>query len=447
MSNASGPVTTQEQLALHLHDEDPTNHLLKVRVGWLLEGELDRDALARALGEVIARNSALRTRFGVVDGRMCHIVDPQPSSVTIDHVDFGDVADRDARLRALTGELSHPPFDLARAPLMRAALVALGPRRHALLAVIHHVVFDGGSARGLFHELRSAYRAVTAPDPQAALAAWPHHALQYIDFTHRLTRSTESPEGQAQAAFWQRQLRGAQPLALPNDFARDRLDARREAAPWGIATVPVSEAMATVPEGVRAGIGKLARDERATPFMVLLAGFAVLLRRTTAQDDLCFQSTYSLRNRPELEQMIGLLGNSLVLRIDASGNPSMRELIRRTRNVALMSWANGNAPLLDRTPHAIRRMNFNYLPLTHHLFDTVAFTDGLTSTRLRVPSDATRVKIQWDLNLWLLDTGTTTPLRLLYASELFHPATIEALLRGYLDVLAEIASRPDRPIS
>jgi hypothetical protein len=49
--------------------------------------------------------------------------------------------------------------------------------------------------------------------------------------------------------------------------------------------------------------------------------------------------------------------------------------------------------------------------------------------------------------LWLLDTGTTTQVRLLYASELFHPATIEALLRGYLDVLAEVASSPDRQIS
>ena len=449
MSIDSGPVTTQEQLAIHLDDDDPTNHLIKIRVGWLLEGELDRDALARALGDVIARNSALRTQFRVVDGSTYHVVAAPPSRVTIEHVDFGDVAepDRDARLHALSGELAHPPFDLARAPLLRAALVQLGPRRHALLAVIHHAVFDGGSARGLFHELRRAYQAATAPDPQSALAAWPHHALQYSEFTHQLVRSTESAAGRARAVFWERQLRGAQPLDLPNDFPRAPLDARREVAPWGIAPAPVAEAVAVVPEPVRAGIGQLARDERATPFMVLLAGFAVLLRRTTGQDDLCFQSTYSLRTRPELEQMIGLLGNALVLRIDASGNPSMREVIRRTRTMALTSWAHGDAPLLDRTPHGIRRMNFNYVPVTHNLFDTVAFANGLTSTRLRVPSDATRVKIHWDLNLWLLDTGTSTPLRLLYMVELFHPATIEALLRGYLDVLAEIAGSPDRRIS
>jgi hypothetical protein len=449
MTSYSGPVTAQEQLAIHLHDEDPTNHLIKVRVGWLLEGELDRDALARALDEVIARNSALRTRFGIIGGRMCRVVDPPPLTVTIDHLDLGDVADaeRDARLRALGRELAHPPFDLAHAPLMRAALVELGPRRHALMAILHHAVFDGGSARGLFHELRTAYRAFTAPDPQAALAACPRHPVQYIDFTHQHVQSAASAAGRAQAAFWEQQLRGAEPLELPNDFPRDRLDARREAAPCGIAPAPVAEAVATVPEHVRAGIGKLARDERATPFMVLLAGFAALLHRTTGQDDLCFQSTYSLRTRPELEQVIGLLGNSLVLRIDASGEPSMRELIRRTRNTVLMSWAHGNAPLLDRTPHGIRRMNFNYLPLTHNLFDKVAFADGLTSTRLRVPSDATRVKIQWDLNLWLLDAGTTTPLRLLYVPELFRVATIEALLHGYLDVLDEIARRPDYRIS
>jgi hypothetical protein len=448
MSHDSAPATVQQQLPIHLHDEDPTNHLSKNRVGWLLDGELDRDAVARALAEVITRNSALRTRFRVCDGTLCNVVDPWPPSVPIEDVDFSNVADadRDARLHALGGELAYPAFDLARAPLMRAALVRLGPRRHALIAVIHHAVFDGGAARGLLHELRTAYQAVTAPDPQAALAAWPHHALQYIDFTHQLARATESAAGRARAAFWDHQLRGAQRLALPNDAPRDQLDARRAVAPWGIAPAPVAEAAAAVPEQVRAGIGKLARDERATPFMVLLAGFAAILCRTTGQDDLCFQSTYSLRSRAELEQMIGLLGNSLVLRVDASGNPSLRELIGRTRSVALMAWANGTAPLLDRTPHGIRRMNFNYLPLTHNLFDTVAFAGGLTSTRLHMPSDATRVKIPWDINLWLLDTGTTTQLRLLYVSELFRPATIEALLRGYLDVLAEIASSPDRRI-
>ncbi|MEO7731136.1 MAG: condensation domain-containing protein [Kofleriaceae bacterium] len=395
------------------------------------------------------RNSALRTRFRVIGGRPYRVVDPLPLSVTIEPVDLGDVADadRDARLHALSGELTHPPFDLTRAPLLRAALVHPSPRRHALIVIIHHAVFDGGSAYGLFHELRSAYRAVTASDPDAALAAWPHHARQYIDVMHQLVRSTESDAGRASAAFWDRQLHGAPPLALPTDFPRDRLDARREVAPWGFAPAPEAEAVAVVPDHVRAGIGKLARDERATPFMVLLDGFAVLLRRTTGQDDLCFQSTYSLRNRPELAQMVGLLGNSLVLRIDASGNPSMRELIRRTRNMALMSWTHGQAPLLDRTPHGIRRMNFNYLPLGENLFDTVAFADGLTSTRLRVPSDATHVKIQWDINLWLLDTGTTTRLRLLYVSELFRPATIKSLLGGYVDVLSEIASSPDRRTS
>src|SRR5262245_46037728 len=118
MSNG-GPVTTQERLAIQLHDEDPTNHLNKDRLGWLAEGALDRDALRRALAAVIARNSALRTWFHTAGGRWHRVVDPPPLRVAIEHVDVSGVADadHDARLRALSGELARAPFDLGRAPL------------------------------------------------------------------------------------------------------------------------------------------------------------------------------------------------------------------------------------------------------------------------------------------------------------------------------------------
>jgi hypothetical protein len=439
------PVTAAEQLALHIDRADSANHLTKVRCAWLLEGELDQAALARTLVELVTRHAILRSVYREVDGTMQCIA----GACRLDELALADLRDvpepaRSLRLRELCNDLLAQTFEPATGPLVRAMLVACGAASHALVLVIHHVAFDGGSVRGLFDELRRGYRACAARDPEAALAAWSPPALQFGDFAGELARVLHAPAGQTQVAHWTRVLAGAPPLALPVDFARDPVDERRNRAPWGIAPAPVAEVTAAVPQAVRTAIATLARQERVTGFMVMLAGFASLLHRATDQDDLCFQSTYSLRNRPELERMLGYVGNPLVLRIDASGNPSFRELLRRARNAILVAWANGQVPVIDRAPHTLRRFNFNYLPVAHDAFATVGFADGLTATRLRVPSDASQVRSPFDVNLWLLDGAAGTQLRVVYLRELFRAATIDALLTGYVDLLARVAHAPDQ---
>ena len=439
------PVTAPEQLVLHIDRADAANHFTKVRCAWLLEGELDPAVLERALVELVTRHAILRSVYREVDGAMRCVPDAC-SLGELARADLRDVPEsaRVVRLRELCNDLVTQTLEPATGPLVRAMLVVFGAACHALILVVHHVAFDGGSVRGLFDELRRGYRACAAHDPEAALAAWSPPAVQFDDFAGELARVLHSPVGQTQVAHWTRLLADAPPLALPVDFARDTVDERRDRAPWGIAPAPVAEATAAMPAAVRAAIATLARQERTTSFMVMLAGFASLLHRTTDQEDLCFQSTYSLRNRPELERMLGYVGNTLVLRIDASGKPSFRELLRRARSAILVAWANGQVPVIDRAPHTLRRLNFNYLPVAHNAFETVDFAAGLTATRLRVPSEPSRVRIPFDVNLWLLDGAAGTQLRVVYLRELFRAATVEELLTGYIDLLARVVRAPDQ---
>jgi non-ribosomal peptide synthetase component F len=270
--------------------------------------------------------------------------------------------------------------------------------------------------------------------------------MQYIEYAAELQRSLDTPLGRSQRAYWDDRLRGAPPLMLPVDHPRDGVEARRAAVPWEDGPSEVSEAASAVPSEIRGALGTLVRLERSTAFMVLLAGFAAVLRRATGQDDLSMQSTYSLRSNPKFERMLGYVGNPLVLRIDTSGSPTARELIRRTRDVVFSAWSNSNVPVLGRTPPGLRRMNFNYIPAGHAAFETMPFGEGVTSTRLRMPSDPARAKSPHDINLWLLDGPTSTQLRILYLRELFDASTIESLLRSYTDVLGAMARAPDQPI-
>ena len=70
-----------------------------------------------------------------------------------------------------------------------------------------------------------------------------------------------------------------------------------------------------------------------TLFITLLAAFQTLLYRYTGRDYISVGSPIAGRNRIELEGLIGLFVNMLALRIDLSGNPTFRELVRRVREV------------------------------------------------------------------------------------------------------------------
>ena len=88
----------------------------------------------------------------------------------------------------------------------------------------------------------------------------------------------------------------------------------------------------------------LSRREGATLFMTLLAGFATLLHRYSSCEDVVIGTVTSGRKRSELEGLLGYFLNPVVLRNDLSGDPTFREFLRRTRNVALDALSNDDAP-------------------------------------------------------------------------------------------------------
>jgi hypothetical protein len=304
------------------------------------------------------------------------------------------------------------------------------------------MALDRGAAAWLLDELAQLYAHIVGRDVPAP----PGPALQYIDYADFLARHAASPAGIAQRDHWAAELRDAPALRLPIDFERGELDARREAAPGGLVYSPAHAAAIDIPASDRAALVELARETRASLAMVLMAGLAATLHRLTGQDDLCLQSTLSHRHTDGLERMPGVVGNPLVMRLDASGRPSFRELVHRTRHVVLSAYQNSLARLTDRTPHSIRRVNFNFN------FDPAEEGAGRRSRdelvlcpnlRARpIPVNLPDMRIPFDLLLWLLDRRDGIRLRLVGNRELFRPETCHALLRGYAELLAAAARDP-----
>jgi len=296
-----------------------------------LPGAIDEAALERALGEVVRRHEALRTIFREVDGVPAQVVAPFAGfALPVADLSGLGAAERDAEVKRRAADEATRPFDLAAGPLFRGTLLRLGAGERLLLLGMHHIVADGWSLEVLRRELAALYTAYAAGG-ESPLS---EPALQYADFAVWQRGAMRGPALDRQLAWGKARLAGApELLALPTDRPRPAVRTQRGRSVAAVLGV-----------GVSARLDALARDEGATPFMVLLAAFQVLLGRYGATDDVVVGTPVAGRAHRETEGVIGCFVNTLALRTDLGGDPSFRELVRRVRDATLAAYDHQEVP-------------------------------------------------------------------------------------------------------
>ncbi|HEX2093471.1 MAG TPA: amino acid adenylation domain-containing protein, partial [Longimicrobiaceae bacterium] len=283
-----------------------------------LRGELDRGALVRALERIVARHEVLRTTFPQVGGEpVQRIWDEGEQGFALAEHDLAGYPETEEELRRLLAEEGRVPFDLERGPLIRGCLVGLGEGEHVLQVTMHHIVSDGWSMEVFTRELSELYGAYRRgeADPLPALP------VQYGDYAVWQRRWMEGEVLRQQAEYWKRTLSGApELLELPTDHPRP---AQQDFA-GSFVRVELDEALT-------AGLKALSQRQGTTLFMTLLAGWAVVLSRLSGQEDLVIGTPTANRGRREIEGLIGFFVNTLALRLELSGEPSVGELLERVR--------------------------------------------------------------------------------------------------------------------
>ncbi|MCP4663891.1 MAG: non-ribosomal peptide synthetase, partial [bacterium] len=222
--------------------------------------------------------------------------------------------------RRLAAAEARQPFDLARGPLLRAALLRLSGDDHVALFTMHHIVSDGWSMGVLIRELTAIQAAFSAGDPSPLGEL----AVQYADYSGWQRQWLVGAVLEEELGYWRGQLAGVPRLELPTDRPRPAVQSFRGKVR------PVH-----LPAELSQALGRLSREQGATLYMTLLAGFKALLARTTGQDDVAVGTPIAGRNHREIEELIGFFVNTLVLRTDLTCNPTFRELLGRVRHVAL----------------------------------------------------------------------------------------------------------------
>ncbi len=417
----------------------PEAAMYNICCAYRILGPCSASTLSLAVQAVVARHESLRTTFATESG---------PVQVIHDHVSVPlPVADLegtppDARQEAalsLVRLQATVPFDIAKGPLVRAQLLRLAQREHILALTIHHLVCDGWSLGVLTRDLIESYRCIErhgGPDLGGA-------GLQYADFT--LWQRECYPESLLAEflAFWKEELAGANTvLQLPFDAGRPpipRNQGARRFFQWS--------AELTV------RIKSLAREHDATVFAVLMAGFLVLLHEQTGARDILVGAPVARRDQPGLQNLVGCLVDTIVLRGDLSGDPDFVTVMARVRERLHRALDRGVLPL-DRIVDGLGiERDLSRSPLFQVMFE---MHDGEPPPAADLVSNgstqflplALDIKTsQYDLLLSVQDQGETFSGNVQYDTDLFHEARVIGWVERLEAILVTATSDPTRAIS
>ncbi|WP_345144635.1 amino acid adenylation domain-containing protein, partial [Dactylosporangium darangshiense] len=416
------PLSFAQQRLWFLAQLEPDSVEYNLPMSIRLAGAVDVDAVAEALGRLVARHEVLRTRLVAgVDGVPYQVIDPAPEWFELPVV---DVSGAPGGVEAWLDADAAVPFDLAAGPLFRATLLRLSGDEHVLALAMHHVVGDEWSGGILQDELGALYAGSELP-------ALP---VQYADFAvwQRQWLTGEVLDGQL--GYWREVLAGAPVLELPTDRPRPAVRSTEGAA-----------LEFSVPAEIVDGLRVVARDAGASMFMTLFGAFATLLGRYSGQDDVVVGTPIANRNRAEVEGLIGFFVNTLVLRTDLSGDPTFVELLGRVRERTLAAYAHQDLPFEQLVDELGVDRDRSRTPLFQVLFNYVAGAGEDAGPQEVSEPEPMPVKV--DLSVSLSEAGSGLVGSVQYSAVLFDAERMVRLVGHLVELLSAVAGHPECRLS
>ncbi|MGW7823950.1 amino acid adenylation domain-containing protein [Streptomyces puniciscabiei] len=446
-ATASGPLPVSDaQQRLWFLDRTGAGAAYNLPMLVRLHGTVDPDALADALADVADRHEVLRTLFGETDGvpvrRVMRGTRAKPPFA------HEHVAERE--LESRIDEVARRRFDLGTELPLRAVLFTLRerPDEHALLVLVHHIAGDGWSLRPLFRDLSQAYAARVQGRP----AGFGPLAVPYAEHARRRLARLGSPAdaeslAAVQIAYWTERLAGLE--------ADGPLLPRRPEAP----AVPGPAAAVVVRRLAPAAHARLvdsAHAQGATLFMALHAALVTALLRAGAGPDTAVGTPVAARaSDSDVEDVVGFFVNLLVLRADASGDPTAAELLARVRDTDLGAFAHQDVPfeqVVDALNPARRpgRQPFTevVLALQNNARAEVALPGAETGVEL-VRTGSARFELLVDVSETTAPDGTPGGLTLTfeYRAEALEESFVAWLAEALPQALEAAAAAPETRLS
>lgn len=400
---------------------DPTGAILNICLSYRIRGALDVARLRDSVNAVAARHELLRTTYREdADGEPQPIVhdDLMPSWSAHDLSELSEHSSR-LRLEVLAQREFSASFDLSSDSPLRLTVVRTGADEYVMLLVAHHIAWDDGCWQVFFADLTRAYSGeqLAAPTPIPA----PVSGAVDGDLDYWRTVMANPPEPL--------ELPGPNGSAIPTTYRSQRTTLR-------------------LPDATVDRVSAVAKESGATPYMVLLAAFGVLIHRYTHADDFLVAAPV-LNRTADLEDVIGYYGNTVAMRLRPQRGQTFREALAEARDTAVGAFAHQRVNL-DRVVaeinpdrrHGVERMT--RVTFGARGADGDGFNPpGITCERAELRSQFTQLPFGFMVEFH----GAGIEVEAEYLVEVLDAGLARQLLEHYVVLLDSALANPELPIS
>ncbi|MDQ1355029.1 MAG: hypothetical protein QG657_5338, partial [Acidobacteriota bacterium] len=412
--------------ALHHIDETSTRYNMPMMFGW--EGSLDKDKVEETFKKLIQRHESFKTSFEIVADEPVQIIH-KDASFKLHY--FNQATNETPITKKTEQEIINNffrNFDLSKAPLLRVGLIKLTEKSYILMIDIHHIISDGTSMEILQQEFRTVY---TGKELQGL-------RLKYRDFSEWQNRLLESDSYiKKQKEYWLNRFKGEIPvLNLPLDYPRPT-----------VYTASGNRINFEIDKELTFKIRQIMLETGTTLYMILLAGYTVMLSKYSNQDDIIVGTPIAGRRHADLENIIGLFINMLAIRNRPREEKTFAEFLEEVRINALDAYENQDYQFED----LVWNLNIKVEPGRNPLFDAVFVLQNEMANERQVsninkPGKETNVptyglkldKIHHELLLNVLESNNTLFAILEYSTELFNKSTAQKMSKRYIEILKQI---------
>jgi amino acid adenylation domain-containing protein len=432
--NGELPLSYSQQRMWFFEQLSSGTSAFNIASGVRLSGSLNAAALEQTFGELMRRHEGLRTVFPEVNGEPKQVIQP-PRRFNLPVADLRRLSpsEREAQAARLAQEETLRKFDLARGPLARPTLLKLSDDEHILICTLCHIIGDGQSFEVITAEMSQIYSSLVQGSPSSL----PELNVQYVDFAAWQRQWLQGEELERRLTYWREQLSNApERLTLPQRRIRPKVQAFSGA-----------RHLTQISEAQTSALRELSKREGTTLFMTMLSAFVLLLKLYTGEDDVVVGTAYANRERAELEKLIGILVNTIALRVNLSGAETARDVMARVREVCL------DANTYQLPPELLKEDMLKHGDERERLFDAWFQLDrltqqefrmeGLTVTSYREAKEATR----FELSLCLGELPEHLNGQLEYDENMFTEKTTGQMLDDYRELLTLMIADPERSIS
>ncbi|HNW56145.1 MAG TPA: amino acid adenylation domain-containing protein [Bacteroidales bacterium] len=414
---------------------DVANPAYNIPFTFKLTGEININIFRKSLDVLFNRHFIVFSLFKEKDGIPYCFIRPKPVEVEMHDFSGKNIERSIKEIYESIGQASRKCFNLESGPLYKLHLYKLNDSNYYFHCTFHHMVFDGWSYSIFLNDLKSIYNSLSL-NKELELEDIKEC---YLDYAEELQREGDNPFNRESEDFWINSLKGClSKLEFPYDYPR-----KETASGFG------EKVRIQIPLEVTAKIKKIAREEHATPFAVMLSLMGILFHRYSGETDICIGTHVANRPMSSLEKIFGMFVNTIPIRLNIDRDQTLRSYIRDVRNVLLESLTHQELPF-EKIVELVRPERFlNVNPIFQMAVQWITYSakpvdfNGFSAERVEVKEIVSPLDMTF--NLW--ENEELIEGEVEYNIDVLKQSTVTSMVENFIELIQSAVDNSDQKIS